>query len=96
MFQNRLRSIIGEYQRNNSLRFRKIIIPINKREKLKIVLGNGKHLFSMCKVGKNNFLKNYENNLYFEKFENDGEHQKNVLVKFLAKKEPLFCRKVGK
>ena len=55
MFQNRLRSIIGEYQRNNSLRFRKIIIPINKREKLKIVLGNGKHLFSMCKVGKINF-----------------------------------------
>lgn len=55
MFQNRLRSIIGEYQRNNSLRFRKIIILINKREKLKIVLGNGKHLFSMCKVGKINF-----------------------------------------
>ena len=55
MFQNKLRSIIGEYQRNNSLRFRKNIIPINEREKLKIALGNGKHLFSMCKVGKINF-----------------------------------------
>ena len=54
MFQNKLRSIIGEYQRNNSLRFRKII-PIDERDKLKIALGNGKHLFSMCKVGKINF-----------------------------------------